>query len=103
MLLAIHEKFKELVKTTLKRDINTITEQTVLAGVVILWTNDNSFEIVSLANGTKSVGRKNLSLLGNLIADSHAEVLARRAFKRFVIDNLNNEKYFSRNDQGKAV
>jgi len=101
ILSAIHEKFSELIKTTLKRDINSITEQTVLASVVLFWESSCSFEIISLASGTKSVGRKNLSLLGNLIADSHAEVLVRRAFKRFILDNLHNDKYFFRNQNGK--
>lgn len=53
-----------------------------------------------MASGTKSVGKKNLTLNGNLISDSHAEVLARRAFKRYLCDHLNDEKYFAKDKEG---
>ena len=49
---------------------------TVLAAFVA--TNENSIEVVSLATGTKSIGRKQMCKNGYVLNDLHAEVLARR-------------------------
>lgn len=68
--------------------------------VVIL---NEGFDIISIANGTKSIGRKDMTDKGNILHDCHAETLARRAFKRFIIDNIDNPRYFVKNDEDKYV
>ncbi|KAL4460405.1 hypothetical protein ABPG74_000156 [Tetrahymena malaccensis] len=103
ILQAIHDKFSSIYQKVLKKDISDAQEQTVLASVVLIFQQTQTFEIISIANGTKSVGKKNMSELGNLVNDSHAEILARRAFKKFLYDNLNNPKYFYINDLNKYV
>ena len=84
------------------------TEYTVLAGVVvsithILSSSDNSqclhglpqaeinrpldapiFRVVSLGTGTKCLNRDEVSPCGLNLCDSHAEVIARRAFIRYL-------------------
>ena len=47
---------------------------TVLAAIVA--TTENSIDVVSLATGTKSIGRKQMCNQGYLLNDLHAEVLA---------------------------
>ncbi|EAR99143.2 tRNA-specific adenosine deaminase, putative (macronuclear) [Tetrahymena thermophila SB210] len=103
ILQAIHDKFNSVFQKVLKKDISDAQEQTVLASIVLILQQTQTFEIISIANGTKSIGKKNMSELGNLVNDSHAEILARRAFKKFLYDNLNNPKYFQINDNNKYV
>ncbi|KAL4507135.1 hypothetical protein ABPG72_001928 [Tetrahymena utriculariae] len=103
ILQAIHDKFNSIFQKILKKNISDAQEQTVIASIVLILKSTQTFEIISIANGTKSIGKKNMSGLGNLVNDSHAEILARRAFKKFLYDNLNNPKYFSINDQNKYV
>lgn len=60
---------------------------TVLAGVVAS-VNDSDYHTVALATGTKCAGESFLSESGVALADSHAEVLARRAFIRYLFQCL---------------
>ena len=52
-------------------------EWTVLAAFVIENIETSEFKVVSLATGTKSVGRALMSKDGYVLNDCHAEVLAR--------------------------
>lgn len=52
-------------------------EWTVLAAFILQNTDTNSFSVVSLATGTKSIGRSLMNVDGYLLNDCHAEVLAR--------------------------
>ncbi|XP_008554923.1 tRNA-specific adenosine deaminase 1 [Microplitis demolitor] len=98
------DKYKSLKKTGKPRD----NEWTVLAGVVLKDEGDN-LKIVSLATGTKCLGYKelvntNLYDMGSRLSDSHAEVLTRRAFIRYLYDqidqllSLNKSQVFIIND-----
>lgn len=67
-------------------------EWTVLAGLVL--EKDNKFECVSFATGTRAVPDQRVDNLnpGCALADCHAEVLCRRAFLRFCLDQMNELK-----------
>ncbi|KAH0537778.1 tRNA-specific adenosine deaminase 1 [Cotesia glomerata] len=81
------DKYKSLKKTGKPRD----TEWTVLSGIVL--KNEHCLKVVSLATGTKCLSSKelintNLYDMGSRLSDSHAEVLTRRAFLRYLYDQL---------------
>lgn len=65
-------------------------EFTVLAAVVIENVSMSTLEVVSIATGTKCLGHEVVKndRMGCLISDSHAEVLARRCFKRYLFKSL---------------
>lgn len=67
-------------------------EWTVLSGIV-LRTVDGSLSLVALATGTKCLGDSELTNggpaeSGSRLSDSHAEVLVRRAFVRYLYDQI---------------
>uniref|UniRef100_A0A674NQD2 tRNA-specific adenosine deaminase 1 n=1 Tax=Takifugu rubripes TaxID=31033 RepID=A0A674NQD2_TAKRU len=67
-------------------------EWSLLAAVVKVtrWTPSEEVtkEVVSLATGTKCIGRTALSPNGDVLNDSHAEVIARRGCVRYLIQEL---------------
>ncbi|XP_046842996.1 tRNA-specific adenosine deaminase 1-like [Xenia sp. Carnegie-2017] len=65
-------------------------EWTMLAAVVAFFENDDTLKLVSLGTGSKCLGENQLSSKGNLVHDSHAEVIARRGFLRYLYDELKN-------------
>ena len=70
-------------------------EFTVLAAVVAVFQTVTAIhrpKVISVATGTKSIGHESLSgnLSGCLLHDSHAEVLARRGFKRYILTWIKN-------------
>ncbi|KAL6265113.1 hypothetical protein P5V15_005203 [Pogonomyrmex californicus] len=100
------EKYNFLKKTG-KPNVH---EWTVLSGIV-LKNADSSLSLVALATGTKCLGESELMNTqeekGSRLSDSHAEVLARRAFMRYLYDQidltLNGSEsiIFSRNHENK--
>lgn len=58
------------------------SEWTVLAGIVMDAPTAPAGAVVALATGTKCVGKVRLSAQGDIVADCHAEVLARRSLLR---------------------
>ncbi|KAL3195303.1 hypothetical protein MRX96_015779 [Rhipicephalus microplus] len=63
-------------------------EWTLLSALLLQNVNQDTLQIVSFATGTKSIPTEHASKLGSQIIDSHAEVLARRCFLRFVYSEL---------------
>lgn len=63
-------------------------EWTLLAGVVIENILTKNLHVASLATGTKCIPTSQLNSQGNQVADSHAEVLARRCFLRYLYQEL---------------
>lgn len=46
---------------------------------------DSTFEVVSLATGTKSIPRSCMNEEGYVLNDCHAEILARRALLKYLL------------------
>ena len=55
---------------------------------IILTDSSGSIHVVSMATGTKCLGEKQRTATGMLLNDSHAEVLARRLFLRYIYKQL---------------
>lgn len=86
-------------------------EWTVLSGIVVK-NADGSLSLVALATGTKCLGDSKLiessrEEAGSRLSDSHAEVLARRAFIRYLYEQIDltlsgsQSAIFSQNDENK--
>ncbi|CAL8357616.1 unnamed protein product [Lota lota] len=64
-------------------------EWTLLAGVVkVTQCLDIEKDVVSLGTGTKCIGRIAMSSKGDVLNDSHAEVIARRGCVRYLTEQL---------------
>ncbi|KAL3860752.1 hypothetical protein ACJMK2_010827 [Sinanodonta woodiana] len=65
-------------------------EWTLLAGVVISYPMGNEYhmQVVSLGTGSKCIGKSKMSKTGEVLNDSHAEVLARRGFLCYLYQEL---------------
>lgn len=63
-------------------------EWTVMAAIVLLRSDTDEMSVVAMATGSKCIGPIKMSPLGDVINDSHAEVLARRSFIRFLMAQL---------------
>lgn len=76
-------KFMSLGKTGKPKEN---TEWTLLA--CILQLEDGNMQVVSLGTGSKCIGASQLTGTGDILHDSHAEVVARRAFVLYLLEQL---------------
>lgn len=84
--LVLHKYSKLPSKGKPLQRSNGVKEWTILAGVVI-GTGAGSLDCVALATGMKVLPNDDLDKCnGEMLHDMHAEILALRAFNRFVID-----------------
>lgn len=59
-----------------------------ISGFILISDLDSSVQVLSLGTGTKCVSSQNLSLNGDIILDSHAEIIARRGLKLVLFEHL---------------
>lgn len=86
------EKFQSLPKTGKP----TGNEWTVLSSILEYNQHSDLLEVVAIGTGTKCLGKDYvLSGSGEIINDSHAEVMARRGFLRYVMESINKRKHFT--------
>ncbi|KAJ3121795.1 hypothetical protein HK098_003398 [Nowakowskiella sp. JEL0407] len=65
---------------------NGKVEWTVLAAIV--YSKNSEFKCVALGTGTKCLGEKSVSLEGDIVHDSHAEVICRRSFILYLLNQI---------------
>ncbi|KAL4222413.1 hypothetical protein ACF0H5_018452 [Mactra antiquata] len=63
----------------------------VVAAIVMYDQNQDMYRVVSVGSGNRCIKGSNITDDGTVIHDSHAEVLARRGFKRFIYWLLANQ------------
>lgn len=84
------DHFKSLPKTGKPKT----TEWTVLSCIVQHNSETDTLEVVALGTGSKCIGKGKMSATGDILNDSHAEVICRRAFLRYLYENIDNEIIF---------
>ncbi|XP_071449422.1 tRNA-specific adenosine deaminase 1 [Hetaerina americana] len=84
-----HDHYMSLPKTGKPK---AGTEWTALSGIVLEDTKNkvkgHNLEVVSLGTGSKCLGHSAMSPKGDVLNDSHAEVMARRGFLRYLYYEL---------------
>lgn len=71
---------------------NVSREWTTMSAILLhKYTNessDDNLKVISIGTGTKCLGQNELSRSGDVVSDSHAEVIARRSFLLFVYEQI---------------
>lgn len=70
------ECYKQLPKSG-KAGLN---EWEILSAFILEFNDE--FKVISIATGSKCIGQNSMSKKGDVINDSHAEILARRVFNK---------------------
>ena len=77
---ACHRMYDQLCKNILYAQSST----DVVAGIIVQDVASDTAQIVAMGSGSKCISSHLLSANGTAVQDCHAEVLARRAFMRFL-------------------
>uniref|UniRef100_A0A8D8QK82 tRNA-specific adenosine deaminase 1 n=1 Tax=Cacopsylla melanoneura TaxID=428564 RepID=A0A8D8QK82_9HEMI len=80
------DRYNKLPKTG-KPNVNEY-QWTLISGIC-LEEEDGRLSVVALATGTKCLGVNSYSVRGDVLHDSHAEVLTRRAWLRYLYSQMN--------------
>ncbi|XP_065366088.1 double-stranded RNA-specific editase Adar isoform X4 [Calliphora vicina] len=97
------EKFMEVIKGQ-----ESYSRRKVLAGIVMTENmNFNEAQVISVSTGTKCVSGEHMSINGTVLNDSHAEIVSRRCFMKFLYAQLElhfnqataNQSIFVRNQE----
>ncbi|XP_078608657.1 tRNA-specific adenosine deaminase 1-like [Branchiostoma floridae x Branchiostoma japonicum] len=59
-----------------------------LMATVLKQDEDGSLDVVAMGTGSKCIGQSKMRLEGDVLHDSHAEIIARRAFLRYLYHQL---------------
>lgn len=83
------KKYKELGKSGKPLQHETKAEWTVLASIVMIHCpNDYEIQVISLGTGLKCLPFSKLAKTGEQLNDCHAEVIARRGFIKYLLDQI---------------
>ena len=74
---------------SIKKGKPLTNEWTVISAIVGV-IEGTKIEILSLGTGSKCIGKSSMSPKGNVLNDSHAEVIARRAFLKCLYNEIIN-------------
>ncbi|ODV75943.1 tRNA-specific adenosine deaminase CYBJADRAFT_165319 [Cyberlindnera jadinii NRRL Y-1542] len=90
---SIIETFKHCKKgTPTIRKPSNVREWTVLSGIVIVDEDTDEYRPVVVTTGVKALPDKFLSKVhGKVLHDCHAEILALRAFNKFVVEQCHSD------------
>ncbi|CAH0385929.1 unnamed protein product [Bemisia tabaci] len=67
---------------------HTDGSQWTSCAAIVKRNSDGTLKVVSLATGSRCIGKSRLNATGTLVHDSHAEVLARRGFLRYLYEQI---------------
>eukprot|EP00095_Tigriopus_kingsejongensis_P008639 snap_masked-scaffold426_size175065-processed-gene-0.12 protein:Tk08639 transcript:snap_masked-scaffold426_size175065-processed-gene-0.12-mRNA-1 annotation:"hypothetical protein DAPPUDRAFT_52553" len=67
-------------------------EWTIYSSIIVEDTSKDALEIVACGTGSKCLGQHEVSANGDLVHDSHAEVMAKRAFRRYLLDQIRSPR-----------
>lgn len=104
---AVVKQFNDHFEKLPKSGKPAADEWTVAAAIVELSTS--GFSIVAFGTGSKCVGQNRLTPEGDVVHDGHAEVVARRGFLVYLMEELENcvkngkSRVFSGEDDGRLV